>query len=47
VVEADPDKDFAEAGKGQISDTCDSPPAVVDGMIVFRTDEGVLAVGAK
>jgi len=47
VVEADPQKDFAEVGKGVMDESSDSTPAIVKGRVYIRTDESLYCFGAK
>lgn len=46
VCAADPAKAFAVVGKGKLNESFDSPPAVVDGRLLIRTDDSLYAIGA-
>jgi outer membrane protein assembly factor BamB len=44
IVNSDPESDFAVIGKGEIEDTCDGVPALVEGALYFRSDDALYCI---
>ena len=47
MVKADPKTNFAPVGKGEIDGMSDAAPAIVEGKLFIRTDDGLYCIGEK